>query len=91
MNADLVETPRGVVLDSTLTISDARALRERAAELGKPLRAVLITHAHPDHYGGTVEVVGVTHDPRVGRSGRVAAQRGGDPNNAETSSQGGHP
>ena len=34
VNAYLVETPRGVVVvDSTLTVSDARALRERADDL----------------------------------------------------------
>jgi glyoxylase-like metal-dependent hydrolase (beta-lactamase superfamily II) len=26
-------------------------------ELGKPLLGVVITHAHPDHYGGLVALV----------------------------------
>jgi glyoxylase-like metal-dependent hydrolase (beta-lactamase superfamily II) len=70
VNAYLVETPRGVVVvDSTLTVSDARALRERADDLDKPLRAVLITHAHPDHYGGTVELVGSDEVPVVAAKG----------------------
>jgi glyoxylase-like metal-dependent hydrolase (beta-lactamase superfamily II) len=70
VNAYLVETPSGVVgVDATLTISDARALRRRADDLGKPLRAVLITHAHPDHYGGTVEVVGEADIPVVAAKG----------------------
>lgn len=34
-----------------------RGLRERAEALGKPLLGVVITHAHPDHYGGLVELV----------------------------------
>ena len=70
VNAYLVETPRGVVVvDSTLTVSDARALREHADDLDKPLRAVLITHAHPDHYGGTVELVGSDEIPVVAARG----------------------
>jgi glyoxylase-like metal-dependent hydrolase (beta-lactamase superfamily II) len=59
VNAYLVETDEGVVaVDGTLAVSDGRALRERARSLEKPLLAVLVTHAHPDHYGGIVELVG---------------------------------
>jgi glyoxylase-like metal-dependent hydrolase (beta-lactamase superfamily II) len=52
-NAYLVETPAGVVLiDATLRVSDASALRARIDALGKPLLGVLLTHGHPDHYNG---------------------------------------
>jgi glyoxylase-like metal-dependent hydrolase (beta-lactamase superfamily II) len=79
VNAYLVETPGGVVVvDSTLTVSDARALRQRASELGKPLRAVLITHAHPDHYGGSVELVGSDEVPIVAATGVDAVIRRDD-------------
>jgi glyoxylase-like metal-dependent hydrolase (beta-lactamase superfamily II) len=58
VNAYIVEGRSGsVVIDSTLTVSDGRALRARVNELRKPLLGVVITHAHPDHYGGLVELV----------------------------------
>ena len=64
VNAYLVETGEGVVaVDGTLTVSDGRALRARLDELGQPLLAVLVTHAHPDHYGGIVELVGSDDAP----------------------------
>jgi glyoxylase-like metal-dependent hydrolase (beta-lactamase superfamily II) len=79
VNAYLVETPGGVaVVDSTLTVSDARALRQRADDLDKPLRAVLITHAHPDHYGGSVELVGSHDIPIVAATGVDAVIRRDD-------------
>jgi len=79
VNAYLVETRRGVVaVDSTLTVSDARRLRQRADDLGKPLRAVLITHAHPDHYGGSVEVVGDDDVPIIAADGVAAVIRRDD-------------
>ncbi len=79
VNAYLVETPGGVVVvDSTLTVSDARALRQRVEDLGKPLRAVLITHAHPDHYGGSVELVGSDEVPIVAAEGVDAVIRRDD-------------
>jgi glyoxylase-like metal-dependent hydrolase (beta-lactamase superfamily II) len=52
VNAYLVEGPHGVVaVDATLGVTDGRALRARADALGKPLVGVVVTHAHPDHYG----------------------------------------
>jgi glyoxylase-like metal-dependent hydrolase (beta-lactamase superfamily II) len=56
-NAYMVETSSGVVLiDTTLRVSDATALKARLDALGKPLLGVLLTHGHPDHYNGTAIV-----------------------------------
>ena len=79
VNAYLVETNEGVVaVDGTLTVSDGRALRARLEVLGKPLLAVLVTHAHPDHYGGIVELVGSDAVPVVATAGVDAVIRRDD-------------
>lgn len=68
-NAYLVETARGiVVIDATLTRTESRALRARVEALGKPLLAVLLTHAHPDHVAGVTELVGSADTPIVALS-----------------------
>jgi glyoxylase-like metal-dependent hydrolase (beta-lactamase superfamily II) len=70
VNAYLVESDEGVVaVDGTLTVSDGRALRAQVAEFGKPLLAVLVTHAHPDHYGGIIELVGPDEIPIIATRG----------------------
>src|SRR5215471_8040894 len=70
VNAYLVETSKGVVgVDSMLTVSDSRALRRRVDALGKPLLAVLLTHSHPDHYGGLNELVGDDEVPIIATQG----------------------
>lgn len=79
VNAYLVETSEGIVaVDGTLTVSDGRALRERLESLGKPLLAVLVTHAHPDHYGGIVELVADDDVPVVATVGVDAVIRRDD-------------
>ena len=79
VNAYLVETSEGVVaVDGTLTVSDGRALRAQLESLGKPLLAVLVTHAHPDHYGGIVELVGPDDVPVIATAGVDAVIRRDD-------------
>jgi glyoxylase-like metal-dependent hydrolase (beta-lactamase superfamily II) len=49
VNSYLVDTGDGIaVVDTGLLRSDARALRARLDALRAPLRAVLLTHPHPD-------------------------------------------
>jgi len=58
VNAYLVETRDGIVaIDSTLTESESKALRQELEALGKPLLAVLITHPHPDHVAGITNLL----------------------------------
>jgi len=80
VNAYLVETANGVVaVDSTLTVSDSRALRQRLEGLGKPLLAVLLTHSHPDHYGGLTELVASDDVPIIATQGVHDVIRSDDP------------
>lgn len=57
-NAFLIETDTGVVVvDGLMTVPEAKGLRARLESLKKPLLGVIVTHGHPDHYGGVAEVV----------------------------------
>jgi glyoxylase-like metal-dependent hydrolase (beta-lactamase superfamily II) len=74
VNAYLVETDSSVVaIDSLLNVSESRAMREGVEALGKPLRAVLLTHSHPDHYGGLTELVAGDDVPIIAPQGVIDA------------------
>jgi glyoxylase-like metal-dependent hydrolase (beta-lactamase superfamily II) len=58
VNSYLVEGADGVVaIDAPLLLSDGRAFRARLEALHKPLRGVLVTHPHPDHYNTVTELL----------------------------------
>jgi glyoxylase-like metal-dependent hydrolase (beta-lactamase superfamily II) len=72
VNAYLVETESSVVaVDSLLTVSESKAMRAGLEQLGKPLRAVLLTQSHPDHYGGLTELVAGDDVPIVAPQGVI--------------------
>lgn len=70
VNAYLIETSRGVIaVDATLTESSSKALRALVDSLDKPLRAVLLTHGHPDHYNGVTNLLAGADVPVVATAG----------------------
>jgi glyoxylase-like metal-dependent hydrolase (beta-lactamase superfamily II) len=72
VNAYLVETESGLVaIDSLLRVSDSRAMRAGVERIGKPLLAVLLTHSHPDHYGGLTELVAGDDIPIIAPQGVI--------------------
>ncbi|WP_129671915.1 MBL fold metallo-hydrolase [Candidatus Chloroploca sp. Khr17] len=67
VHAYIVELENSVVLvDATLALSSASEFRAKAEALGKPLKAVLMTHGHPDHYVGLAKFADL---PRYGSQG----------------------
>jgi glyoxylase-like metal-dependent hydrolase (beta-lactamase superfamily II) len=58
VNSGLVETERGLVaIDTGLDRGAANRIARAAEELGRPLAAILNTHAHADHHGGNAQLV----------------------------------
>jgi len=57
-NAYIIETENGsVAVDATLTASESKSLKNRIDSVDKPLLAILLTHAHPDHVAGVTNLV----------------------------------
>jgi glyoxylase-like metal-dependent hydrolase (beta-lactamase superfamily II) len=56
-NTHLVGAPDGIiVVDPPMLVSDARAVRARLDQVGRPLAAFIYTHPHPDHVNGATEI-----------------------------------
>ncbi|HEV2149110.1 MAG TPA: MBL fold metallo-hydrolase [Longimicrobiaceae bacterium] len=58
VNAGLVETESGLLaVDTGIDRGAANRIVRAAEELGRPLVAILNTHAHADHHGGNAQLV----------------------------------
>jgi glyoxylase-like metal-dependent hydrolase (beta-lactamase superfamily II) len=74
VNAYLVETSSGVVaVDGLLTVSASKGMRDGLERIGKPLRGILVTQAHPDHYAGLEEIVAGDEVPIIAPQGVIDA------------------
>lgn len=57
VNAYIVEAEDEIVIiDTTLTMSDSKALKQKADSLEKRLAGIFLTHGHPDHIAGTYNI-----------------------------------
>jgi glyoxylase-like metal-dependent hydrolase (beta-lactamase superfamily II) len=64
VNSWLVPTDSGlIVFDTQFTVSEADKLAEAVTATGRPLRAIVITHPHPDHNNGTCRLLKIAHVP----------------------------
>lgn len=57
VNAFIIETEKElVIVDTTLTMSDSKALKQNVERIGKPVAGIILTHGHPDHVAGAANI-----------------------------------
>lgn len=72
VNAYLVREDDGLTLIDTAVPGSAKAIRRAAAELGMPIRRIVLTHAHGDHVGSADALVAALGDVELLVSSRDA-------------------
>jgi glyoxylase-like metal-dependent hydrolase (beta-lactamase superfamily II) len=77
-NSFIIETARSAVaIDTQFLATPARQFRTMLDEIGKPLRAVVITHPHPDHFNGTdIFLEGISDVPILATAATIAGIHG---------------
>jgi glyoxylase-like metal-dependent hydrolase (beta-lactamase superfamily II) len=78
VNAYLVREDDGLTLVDTLLPRSGKAVVRAAAELGAPIRRIVLTHAHGDHIGSLDELAGQLAGVEVLISARDARLLAGD-------------
>jgi glyoxylase-like metal-dependent hydrolase (beta-lactamase superfamily II) len=64
VNSWLVPTAGGlVVIDTQFTVSEAEKLSQAITKTALPVRAVIITHPHPDHFNGICRLLQIARVP----------------------------
>jgi glyoxylase-like metal-dependent hydrolase (beta-lactamase superfamily II) len=57
VNAFIIEAEKHlIIVDTTLTMSDSKSLKQKADDLRKPIAGIVLTHGHPDHVAGTYNI-----------------------------------
>ena len=78
MNSYLLEEADGLTAIDTGMAGSAGAILAAAEALGKPIRHVLLTHAHTDHAGSLDELMAHLHDAEFLCSAQTALFLAGD-------------
>src|SRR5215218_4259280 len=78
VNAYLVEEDDGLTLIDTMIPKSGKAVLAKAAELGKPIVRIALTHAHGDHIGSVDELASALPEAEVSISTRDSRLMAGD-------------
>ncbi len=95
VNSHLVEEDDGITVIDTMIPGSAKAITAAAAELGKPITRIVLTHAHGDHIGSLDALAEAHPDAEVVVSARderlLRKDRSPDPGEPEGKYRGGYP
>ncbi len=77
-NSHIIETPNEVrVVDAQMKLSHAQGLKKYVDSLGKPIKAVILSHNHPDHWFGA-QVFATNGTPIIASKSTIAdLEKGG--------------
>lgn len=95
VNAYFAEEEDGLTLIDAALPYSAAAILKAAHRIGKPIRRIVLTHAHDDHVGAVDKLKAALPDVKVFISGRdsrlLAGDRSLDPGEPDTPIRGGVP